>query len=123
MSFFNKNIWKSLPIARSKGQQTHNKAGLQQVSYPPQRLTIRLHSDGSVVGGLTVDDVLPGERDLSVLPRDARQGASGNLVSPGGVHFLTKGNKKWFIKFSELSFLINRRVGVDKPDKPVIQVA
>lgn len=76
---------------------------------PTGELSIRLHEGGSVFHGLTVVDAWPGPRDLSVLPGEHRKGASGNLVSPGHVDFITAKGKKWSIKFSEFSFLFNPR--------------
>lgn len=119
MSFFNKTIKKSYAPAKPKGKQTHNKGGAQ-VAYPPQLLSIRLHADGSVINGLTVDDVLNGERDVSVFKKLAdKAGALGVLTQGGGVHFIVaKTGKKWFVKYNEFSFIINHRYVKPQPKAP-----
>lgn len=72
---------------------------------------IRLHADGSIHGGLTVEQAMP----------DAFHCFSGNSMVPkvsedvARITFLTPKGKKWTLKFSEFSFLINHRPA--KPDE------
>ncbi len=94
MSFIHKAIRKSYHPAPRRGINT-----------PIDTFSIRLHSGGDVIDGLTVDGGVDGPRDVSMLSPSDRRGAFGCLISPGGVHFITRQGKKWFIKFNEFSFV------------------
>jgi hypothetical protein len=93
-----------------RGYKTPRKHGVNE---PLPTFTVMLHADGSVIRGLGISDFPPerlgGPRDLSVLPAEHRKGSLGNLISPGGVEFITRAGKKWFIKFTEFSFVVNGR--------------
>lgn len=124
MSFFNKCIKSHFASARPKGKQTHNGPGRPQVSYPPRPVAIRLHSDGSIVSGLFVEETIPGDRDVTPFKRlSDKTGAVGNLLASGGVLFSTVAGKSWFIKFTEFSFVFNHKRPSKKPTPPVPTVA
>lgn len=98
MSYINKAIKRSYaPVRRRK------------VNEPLDTYTILLHQGGSIISGLTVDEGKDGLRNLLVLPGEYRKGSLGELVSEGGISFVTRQGKKWIIRFSEFSFVINGR--------------
>ncbi len=81
--------------------------------------TIRLHADAKIISGLTIEEGTNGQRNLAVLPGDHRKGSLGSLVAEGGVSFMTRNGKKWFIRYSEFSFVFNGREVEQEPEKPV----
>lgn len=99
MSFINKTIWSHYPAAKAT-KRTDDK---------PARFSIRLHADGSIISGLTVEDTIPGERDTSVLPKEHRAGSIGNLIGEGCLIFITKTGKKFSPRLGEFSFIFNSR--------------
>lgn len=106
MSFMNKAI-----------RAGYKAPSLRGINDPLPEFSIRLHADGSIVRGLTIEDCYGGPRDLSQLPPEHRKGSVGNLVEPGHVNFITRNGKRWVIKLSEFSFLINGRE-LDKTGDP-----
>lgn len=64
----------------------------------PQTHDLRLTGDGSVVEDMVIEAAYDGERDQL-----------RNLLQEGGVLFTTPKGKKFFLKYSEFAFIINRR--------------
>lgn len=60
---------------------------------------------GKVIEGLTIDNVSEGVRDRKEIPNELRDQCMGNLVTPGGITFVTPAGKKWHMKFHEFSFV------------------
>ena len=58
--------------------------------------TVRLTSSGNLIHGLTIDSGYNGDREKNQ-----------NLVAEGGVLFYTPAGKKFFLKYSEFSFVFN----------------
>lgn len=58
--------------------------------------TIRLHADHHIVSDLEIDNCHEGARDKQ-----------NTLTEQGGVEFITKARKRFFVKFTEFSFVIN----------------
>ena len=94
MSFIHKAIIAAYKPARSSKVKTY---------------TIKLHADGKLVHGLEIEDATNGNRDVTVFPPEHRKGATGILVSSGGVSFRTSKGKPFFIKYPDFSFVLNQK--------------
>lgn len=65
----------------------------------PATHTIRLYEDGNIVEGLTIENVMQGDRD-----------EKGTLVQEGGVTFRMQKTRKLFtLPFGKFSFVINHQ--------------
>ncbi len=81
--------------------------GPNQIIHPlVPEITVRLN-EGKTYHVLAIEATIDGPRDRTVLPKELRDGALGNLTMPGGITFLTASGKKWHMKFNEFCFAIN----------------
>jgi hypothetical protein len=67
---------------------------------------IRLTADGSIVEDMEIDEVYEGERDKQRC-----------LIQEGGILFRTPERKRFFLKFSQFSFLFRRNPNVKAESK------
>lgn len=62
----------------------------------PHLHTILLRGDGHVVSDLEIHASHEGERDKQK-----------NLIGGGGVEFITRAGKRFFVQYNEFSFIVN----------------
>ena len=105
MSYISRAIWRAYKPAKPHHHDEPNPS-----------FSIKLHEDGKVIHGLTIEDHRDGERNLAVLPAEHRRGSLGNLVHPGIILFNTAKGKRWQVRLDEFSFLFNSKMGKPNPE-------
>lgn len=90
------NLANAQPKPEPRGRHAHKKPEIFR-----EEFIVRLHADGSVHDGLTVEGAMP---DAYFYPHKDQEDAR--------ITFLTRKNKKWTMKLSEFSFIINRKAPV-----------
>lgn len=86
------------------------KPGPNEVEPKPEipLITVRL-KEGNSVHVLTVEQTVDGPRDKTRIPKEHQSSALGNLISSGGITFLTAAGKKWHMKLNEFSIVVNHK--------------